>query len=74
MKKLLLILLCVPMVGFGQKKEIIWEENLDSAFNLSKISSPTHSIHSFLELYLIHEGMTIIEGSTGLIGKQKIGN
>ncbi|MDG1934670.1 MAG: thioredoxin family protein [Flavobacteriales bacterium] len=37
MKKLLLILLCLPMVGFGQSQEIIWEENLDSAFNLASL-------------------------------------
>ena len=39
MKKLLLILLCLPMVGFGQSQEIIWEKNLDSAFNLASLSN-----------------------------------
>ena len=39
MKKLLLILLCLPLIGFGQSQEIIWEENLDSAFNLASLSN-----------------------------------
>tara|TARA_B110000003_G_scaffold23574_1_gene22538 strand:+ start:169 stop:588 length:420 start_codon:yes stop_codon:yes gene_type:complete len=39
MKKLLLILLCLPIIGFGQSQEIIWEENLDSAFNLASLSN-----------------------------------
>ncbi len=39
MKKLLLISLCLPMIGFGQSQEIIWEENLDSAFNLASLSN-----------------------------------
>ena len=38
-KKLLLILLCLPLIGFGQSQEIIWEENLDSAFNLASLSN-----------------------------------
>ena len=37
MKKLLLILFCLPLIGFGQSQEIIWEENLDSAFNLASL-------------------------------------
>jgi len=39
MKKLLLILLCLPLIGFGQSQEIIWEANLDSAFNLASLSN-----------------------------------
>jgi len=39
MKKLLIILLCLPLIGFGQSQEIIWEENLDSAFNLASLSN-----------------------------------
>ena len=39
MKKLLLILLCLPFIGFGQSQEIIWEENIDSAFNLASLSN-----------------------------------
>ena len=39
MKKLLLILLCLPLIGFGQSQEIIWKENLDSAFNLASLSN-----------------------------------
>ena len=27
------------MIGFGQSQEIIWEENLDSAFNLASLSN-----------------------------------
>jgi len=38
-KKLLLILLCLPLIGFGQSQEIIWKENLDSAFNLASLSN-----------------------------------
>jgi thiol:disulfide interchange protein len=39
MKKLLIILLCLPLIGFGQNQEIIWKENLDSAFNLASLSN-----------------------------------
>ena len=39
MKKLLLILLCLPIIGFGQSQEIIWEQNLESAFNLASLSN-----------------------------------
>ena len=39
MKKLLLILLCLPFIGFGQSQEIIWAENLDSSFNLASLSN-----------------------------------
>jgi thiol:disulfide interchange protein len=39
MKKLLIILLCLPLIGFGQSQEIIWKENLDSAFNLASLSN-----------------------------------
>ena len=39
MKKLLLILLSLPFIGFGQSQEIIWEENIDSAFNLASLSN-----------------------------------
>ena len=39
MKKLLIVLLCLPLIGFGQNQEIIWKENLDSAFNLASLSN-----------------------------------
>lgn len=39
MKKLLLILICLPIAGFGQSQEIIWEQNLDSALNLASLSN-----------------------------------
>ena len=39
MKKLLIILLCLPLIGFGQNQEIIWKENLESAFNLASLSN-----------------------------------
>ena len=39
MKKLLLILLCLPFIGFGQSQKIIWAENLDSSFNLASLSN-----------------------------------
>ncbi|MDA7578318.1 thioredoxin domain-containing protein [Flavobacteriales bacterium] len=39
MKKLLLILLCLPFIGFGQSQEISWEEDLFSAFNLASLSN-----------------------------------
>ena len=39
MKKLLLILLCLPMIGFGQNQEINWGENLDLAFDSASISN-----------------------------------
>ena len=37
------------MVGFGQKKEIIWEENLDSAFNLASLTNKTIMIEFMAE-------------------------
>lgn len=49
MKKLLLILLCLPMIGFGQSQEIIWEQNLDSAFNLASLSNKTIMIEFMAE-------------------------
>ncbi len=49
MKKLLLILLCLPIIGFGQSQEIIWEENLDSAFNLASLSNKTIMIEFMAE-------------------------
>ena len=39
MKKLLLILLCLPMIGFGQNQEINWGKNLDLAFDSASISN-----------------------------------
>ena len=39
MKKILLILLYLPIIGFGQSQEIIWEQNLDSSFNLASLSN-----------------------------------
>jgi thiol:disulfide interchange protein len=39
MKKILLILLCLPIIGFAQSQKISWEENLDSAFNLASLSN-----------------------------------
>ena len=39
MKKLLLILLCLPMIGLGQDKEINWGMNLDLAFDSASISN-----------------------------------
>ena len=39
MKKLLLILLCLPMIGFGQNQEINWGENLNLAFDSASISN-----------------------------------
>lgn len=49
MKKLLLILLCLPFIGFGQSQEIIWEQNLDSAFNLASLSNKTIMIEFMAE-------------------------
>jgi thiol:disulfide interchange protein len=39
MKKLQLILLFLPLIGFGQSQEISWEEDLFSAFNLASLSN-----------------------------------
>ena len=39
MKKLLLILLCLPMIGLGNNQEINWSENLDLAFDAAAISN-----------------------------------
>ncbi len=39
MKKLLLILLFLPMIGFGQDKEINWGMNLELAFESASISN-----------------------------------
>ena len=39
MIKLLLILLCLPFIGFGQDQKINWEKNLDSAFDSATISN-----------------------------------
>jgi thiol:disulfide interchange protein len=39
MKKLQLILLFLPLIGFGQSQEICWEEDLVSAFNLASLSN-----------------------------------
>ena len=49
MKKILLIVLCLPIIGFGQKKEIIWEQNLDSAFNLASLTNKTIMIEFMAE-------------------------